>query len=148
MNFFKEFWSKICVPLDGFLWHRDISHPVIRPLLRNEILASGSCIIIGGALYLVFPWLFWFGCGLLCMAWIFWSWAKFFLKMDPAAYGTAFIRAFFLNFGLRFLLLAFLLYLALAVCQAPVSALLAGLACGAGLALISYAQNVRAGRAG
>lgn len=148
MNFITGFWSKVCEPLDGFLWHRDITHPIIRPLLRNEILAAGICVILGGAFYLVFPWLFWFGCGLLCMVWVFWSWAKFFLKMNPMDYGSAFIRAFFMNFGLRFLALAFLLYLALAVFRAPVSALLAGLACGAALALLSYARNMGAGRVG
>lgn len=143
MNIMSIFWRKICEPLDGYLWHRNITHHIIRPLLRNQILASGACILGGAACYAAFPWLFWFGAGLLCMTWIFWSWAKFFLKVDLGQYSAAFLRAIIIRFFLRLLILAFLLYLALAVCHAPASAILAGLVAGAVLGLISYAANMK-----
>lgn len=142
MSILRAFWQKICEPLDGYLWHRNISHHLIRPLLRNVILASGFFIIVGGALFVIEPWFFWFGCGMLAMTWIFWSWARFFLSMPAEQYKTAFFRALFLRFGLRLPVFALLLYVALAVCAAPVSAILAGLIGGSFLGLASYAWNM------
>lgn len=143
MSAWHTFWSGICRPLDGFLWHKDISHPIVRPVLRNQILASGACLILGGFLYAAFPWLFWFGAGLGCITWIFWSWARFFLKASALEYSAVFLRAILLGFGLRLLILAVLLYFALAICNAPVAAILAGLICGSFLALFSYMKNLR-----
>lgn len=142
MSIVGAFWHKICEPLDGFLWHRDISHPIIRPLLRNQILAAGTCILGGAVCLAIVPWLFWFGSGILCMTWIFWSWARFFLRMNWTEYSTAFLRAILLHFGLRLLLLAFLLYLALRFCSAPAPAILAGMICGAFLGLGTYALHM------
>lgn len=145
MSLLGEYWRKICEPLDGFLWHKDISHPIIRPLLRNEILACGFCVLLGAAAYAIFPWLFWFGCGILCMTWIFWSWARFFLRINPADFSLNFTRAVIIKFGSRLVLLAILLYVALALCAAPASAILAGLTAGVALALISYALGLARG---
>lgn len=139
MNIVRAWWHKICEPLDGFLWRKDISHPLIRPLLRNEILASAACILTGAACYVIFPWLFWFGMGNLCMAWLFWSWARFFLRADIASWSATFLRAVLWQFLSRFVLTAVLLYVALAWCAAPASAILAGLIFGACLALASFA---------
>lgn len=137
-------WRRICEPLDGFLWRKGIDHPIIRPTLRNEIMASGLCVLGGGALYAILPWLFWFGCGLFCMCWIFWSWAGFFARIQGMDLGTAILRAVIINFLGRLLLLACLLYVALAIFKAPAPALLAGLVGGGLLALASYAINSRA----
>lgn len=143
MSLAGDFWNKICVPLDGFLWHRNISHPIIRPLVRNEILASGLFILAGAAFYAVFPWLFWFGCGLACITWIFWGWARFFLRLDLSNYGAALMRAVFITFGLRLIVLAILLYIALALLDAPIMAITAGFIAGSVLALLSYALNMK-----
>lgn len=142
MSLLGTFWHKICEPLDGYLWHRDITHHIVRPALRNQILASGAALLFGAFLYGAFPWLFWFGAGLLAITWIFWSWARFFLKTDISGYSSAFLRAVLLRFGLRFLFFAFLLYISLAWAQAPASAILAGMAAGAFLAIASYGYNV------
>ena len=112
MSVVSTFWRKICVPLDGYLWHRNIYHHLAGPALRNQILASGACILAGAVCYAVIPALFWFGAGLLCMTWIFWSWARFFLNVNIAEYSAAFLRAILLRFGLRLIILALLLYLA------------------------------------
>ncbi len=142
MNPIKAFWQKICAPLDGFLWHKDISHPVIRPVLRNQILGSGFCLLAGVAVYVVFPWLFWFGAGCACMTWIFWNWARFFLSQPVQDFGSMFLRSIS-RFGLRYLLLAVALYFSLTLFHALVSALLAGLAAGAALALITCARVMK-----
>lgn len=139
MNILRIYWHKICEPLDGFLWRKDISHPIIRPLLRNIILASGACLLLGAACYAVWPWLFWFGMGILCMAWLFWSWARFFLRISIGNYSATFLRSVLFRFCGRLLVLAILLYIALAICRAPVSAILAGLFVGSLLALASFA---------
>lgn len=139
MSVLGTFWQKICEPLDGFLWHKDISHPVIRPLLRNQILASGACLLLGAVVYVIWPWLFWFGAGLLCITWIFWSWARFFLRLPLGEYSGAFLKAVFLRFFGRLCILAVLLYFSLRICQAPASAILAGLVAGAILALANFA---------
>ena len=141
MSIGGTFWHKICEPLDGYLWHRNIPDRLVRTTLRNQILACGFLLLSGAALFAVFPWLFWFGAGLLCMIWIFWSWARFFLRASIAQYSVAFLRAVLLRFFGRLALMAFLLYLALARAQAPASAILAGLIAGALIALFSYGYN-------
>ena len=145
MNPVSAFWQKICVPLDGYLWHKNIYHHLVRPTLRNQILASGACILAGAALYAAFPGVFWFGAGLVCMTWIVWSWARFFLNTNIGEFSAAFLRSILLRFVLRLIILAMLLYLALAWCKAPAPAILAGMIGGAVLALASYAINM-AGR--
>ncbi len=138
MNPVSAFWQKICEPLDGYLWHRNIYHHLVRPTLRNQILASGAFIIAGAACYAAFPALFWFGTGLVCMTWIFWSWARFFLNNNIGEFSATFLRAIILRFCLRLIILAVLLYLALAWCNAPAPAILAGMIFGGILAIASY----------
>ena len=143
MNIFSAYWNKICEPLDGFLWHKDISHPIIRPLLRNMILAGGGAILAGAALYSVYPNIFWFAAGLICMTWIFWSWARFFLRISLHNYGAALLRVVFSGFLLRLGLLAVLLYAAMAIFRASAIAIIAGMVSGAVLGLASYAWHLR-----
>lgn len=141
MSLLRSFWRKICEPLDGFLWHKNIAHPIIRTILRNQILASGAALIFGAGLWVAFPWLFWFGIGLTAMAWIFWSWARFFFNTNLAEYSSAFLRAVLLRFGLRFLLFAVGLFMALAFLHASAVAITAGLIAGGVLALACLIYN-------
>lgn len=143
MNIIKAWWEKICVPLDGFLWHRNISHHIIRPLLRNLILASGAAILAGGALYAAFPSVFWFACGLICMTWIFWSWAKVFHRISLENFGVALLRLVFIGFMLRLVLLAILLYISLAIFNGQPIAIIAGMTTGGFLGLATYAWHLR-----
>lgn len=73
------------------------------------------------------------------MTWIFWSWARFFLKNNLGEYSAAFLRAILFRFLGRLLLIALLLYLALAYAMASAPAILAGMITGAFLAIVSYA---------
>lgn len=76
------------------------------------------------------------------MAWISWSWARFFLRVNLGEYSAAFLRAILVRFGLRLILLAILLYMALAWCQAQGPAILAGMVAGAILMLVSFTLRV------
>lgn len=134
MNFIVAWWEKICQPLDGFLWRRNISDPIVRPLLRNQIYIACASLLAGSALYFAFPWLFWFGCGAASLAWIFWSWARFFSATPKL--GDGILKSVLLRFYLRFAAFAAALYLALAVCDAPAGAIIAGMAGGAAATII------------
>ena len=94
-------------------------------------------------IFAVTPWFFWFGVGLGLMAMTFWSLARFFLRVGLGEYSTAFLRVVLLRWGGRLLLLAGLLYLALIVWQAPVTAILGGLTAGVVTALLTFAVASR-----
>ncbi len=132
--------------LDAWLWRRGISHPVIRPLVRNELLLTALFLLGGGIAFAATPWFFWFGVGLGIMTLTFWSLARFFLRAGLGEYSTAFLRVVLLRWGGRLLLLAGLLYLALVVWKAPVTAILGGLTAGAVTALLTFAVVSREGR--
>lgn len=144
MNMIKAYWHKICEPLDGYLWRKGITHRAIRPLLRNQILASGMCLLFGGVCFLIWPNLFWTGMGLAIMAWSFWSWAHFFMKTSVRESRSAVLSAALLRFFGRLALIAFLLYVALAVCKASAGAIITGMACSVALALASCAYYLAA----
>lgn len=141
MGILGTYWHKICEPLDGYLWHRHITHHLIRPVLRNQILISGAALLFGAVVYAAYPWLFWCGAGMICMTWIFWSWARFFLKIDLGQYSPAFLRAILLGFGLRLIIIAILLYMALAWAHASAQAILIGMVAGAFLAILNYGYH-------
>ena len=130
--------------IDNWLWRRGISHPVILPLVRNLILFTGICLGMGGVGYAHMPGLFWFGVGAAMITWTFWGLARFFSRQPLGEYSTAFLRVVLLRWGGRLAVLAVVTYVALAVCGAPLTALLGGLAAATALALITYAWASRA----
>ena len=130
--------------IDNWLWRRGISHPVILPLVRNLILFTGICLGMGGVGYAHMPGLFWFGVGAAMITWTFWGLARFFLRQPLCESSTAFLRVVLLRWGGRLAVLAVVTYVALAVCGAPLTALLGGLAAATALALITYAWASRA----
>ena len=130
--------------IDNWLWRRGISHPVILPLVRNLILFTGICLGMGGVGYAHMPGLFWFGVGAAMITWTFWGLARLFLRQPLGEYSTAFLRVVLLRWGGRLAVLAVVTYVALAVCGAPLTALLGGLAAATALALITYAWASRA----
>ena len=146
MKPFSIFWRKVCEPLDGFLWQRNISHRLIRPMLRNQILVTGASILAGGVCYFAFSQIFWAGVGLGIITWIFWSWARFFSQINLAEYNAALLRIVLFRFGGRLALLAFLLYVALAVFKAAAGAIIVGMVGGAVIAIGSCAHYLIAAR--
>lgn len=125
--------------IDAWLWKRGLGHPVVMPIVRNEIVTS--CVLLCAGL-LVFPfssWLFWFGFGSAIMALTFFTLAHFFLRLRLDTFSsTLFFRVLIRWLG-RLFLTALFLYCALVLCAAQVSAILAGLICASLLALITYA---------
>ena len=130
--------------IDNWLWRRGISHPVILPLVRNLILFTGICLGMGGVGYAHMPGLFWFGVGAAMITWTFWGLARFFLRLPLGEYSPSLLRVVLLRWGGRLAVLAVVTYVALAVCGAPLTALLGGLAAATALALITYAWASRA----
>ncbi|MDO5483643.1 MAG: hypothetical protein Q4F27_01920 [Desulfovibrionaceae bacterium] len=129
--------------LDAWLWRRGIEHPVIRPLLRNEILLAALFLISGALVLPQTDWLFWFGVGVAIMALTFWSLARFFLRRGLGEYSNALLWVVLLRWVARLAGLTILLYLALIVCKAPVLAILGGLTVGVATGLGSFALASR-----
>ncbi|MDE5832966.1 MAG: hypothetical protein K2H64_08285 [Desulfovibrio sp.] len=143
MNIISAWWEKICQPLDGFLWRKNIADPIIRPILRNQIFASCFFLILGSALYFAFPWIFWFGCGLGGMTWIVFGWTRLFSGSPPDKFDRTLVLRVLSRFYLRLILFALLLYLALAVASAPPGAIVAGMIAGAALAAALFLYYLR-----
>ena len=125
--------------LDKWLWRRQLGHPVVMPVIRNELLCSGCLLALGLLLYLVTNWVFWFGAGFAIMALTLYSLARFFLRTELTAYSPALFMSVLFRWAGRLLLTVCLLYFALVVCAAPVTAVLAGLVCATILAFVTYA---------
>ena len=132
--------------LDAWLWRRGIDHPAIRVLLRNEILLAASGLLVGGLAFTATPWFFWFGVGLTIMAWTFWGLARFFLRKGLGDYSTAFLRIVLVRWMGRMVVIGALLYVSLIVYQAPVFAIVGGMAAAGACALASYALAARGPR--
>ena len=131
--------------LDAWLWRRGIREPAIRALLRRVAAGALLALAAGVVLLAVTPLLLWFGVGFLAMTWIFWSWARFFSRpgggLGPGALMGALVR-----WAFRMLVFALGLYGALRAGASPM-ALAAGVACGLGVGLVSYAGATRKGGA-
>lgn len=125
--------------LDGWLWRRGLEHPVIRNVVRNEILLAAVFLIAGALAFRLTSWLFWFGAGATVMAWTFWGLARFFLRRPLGDFSSAFMRVVIMRWLGRLLVTAAFLYAALIVCAAPVLAIAGGLVCASLCALVSYA---------
>lgn len=108
------------------------------------ILATGFSILVGAAFYAVFPDVFWFACGILCMGLIFFSWTRIFTRISLDHYGYALLRMVLFSFFTRLVLLAILLYIAMAWFNASAIAIVAGMICGSVLGLLTYTWHSRA----
>ncbi|MBQ7456039.1 MAG: hypothetical protein IJS54_00295 [Desulfovibrio sp.] len=125
--------------LDSWLWHRGMGHPLIMPIVRNEMLLAGAALVLGLLCMIATSFVFWFGVGSAIMAFTFFTLAHFFLHIRLGNYSSTLFFCVLIRWTLRLLGTAVLLYFALVVCAAPVSALLAGLVCSSVFALVTYA---------
>ncbi|MBQ7585660.1 MAG: hypothetical protein IJU40_05365 [Desulfovibrionaceae bacterium] len=125
--------------LDKWLWQKGFGHPLVQPLVRNQILGAIFLLGLGSLLYLYTVWIFWLGVGATIMALTFFSLAHFFLHLDLDNYNKALLFSVLLRWAGRLLLTVCLLFVALVLCAAPVSAILAGLVCASILALVTFA---------
>lgn len=134
--------------LDSWLWRRGICHPLLLPLLRNE-LCGLALLLLPGMVLLAAGWsqLFWAAVGFGLMTAILWELTRFFLRRSLRAAGMGLLPLILLRWGLRLGLVALLLYAALVHWRASPLALTAGLALAQLVALTSYARAYRrAGR--
>lgn len=127
--------------LEAWLWRRGIREPAIRALLCNEAGATVLALAAGAVLLSVTPWILWFGAGLACMTWIFWSWARFFSPPGGGARAGVLAGAL-VRWVLRLIVFALALWLALRI-GASLLALAAGVAAGVAVGLVSYARGAR-----
>ncbi|MBQ9452336.1 MAG: hypothetical protein IJU65_03460 [Desulfovibrio sp.] len=132
--------------LDAWLWKQGIHHPAIRVVLRNEILFAAVFLLTGALLYAITAWVFWFGVGVSFMVWTFWGLARFFLRHSLGIYSSAFLRIVIVRWLVRFVIMGALLYVALAICKAPVFAIAGGLLAGGMCALLSYSYSTHGSR--
>lgn len=129
--------------LDRWLWKTGLRAAPVRAVLRNEILACGVAAIAGLALLPLGLWAISFALGLGLTAWIFGGWARFFSGARLSdGFSGAFLRAILFGWGTRLALFCVILYLALALLRASAIAVIAGMACGLGLGLLSYAGSM------
>ena len=129
--------------IDRWLWRKGLGHPQIMPILRNEMLLALVSLLAGLALFLVSSWLFWFGVGASVMAMTFYGLARFFLRTNVGGYETGLLISVLIRWAGRLLLTVILLYVALVLCAAPVSAILSGLVSASILALVTYAVQAK-----
>jgi hypothetical protein len=138
--------SGIVHGLDAWLWRRGIGHPVLQPLVRNEILLAGVLLLLGTALLPATGIVFWLAVGQVMSACIFWSLSRFFLRHALGEFSSAFLRVVLVRWGVRLLFFAGLVYACLVFFKASPFALLTGLTLGLAVALATYSVVSRVGR--
>ncbi|GFH62439.1 MAG: F0F1 ATP synthase subunit I' [Candidatus Desulfovibrio kirbyi] len=126
--------------LDAWLCRRGITHPMVIPLVRNELLLMFVFLLAGSAFLSLTPWFFWFGVGIGVMALVFWGLARFFLRTGFTGYSTALLFSVLLRWVARLALVGTVAYTALIVFKAPPSALLGGLTAGVAGAFVTFAM--------
>lgn len=125
--------------LDAWLERRGIKHPLIMPVIRNQILILLCAIFAGSAAGGETLWGIWFSVGFGLMTYILFSWARFFLRNPFGNFGMMVMRAVLLHFFLRLVLLAVALYAALVWGHAQPLPLLTGIAAGTMAPLLTVA---------
>ena len=100
--------------------------------------------LLGGVLsWSLTDWFFWFGAGVGIMALTLWSLSRFFLRRGLGSYSSTLLWVVLLRWLGRLLALSALLYVALIIFRAPVSAILGGLTAGTVMALTSFVLAMR-----
>lgn len=125
--------------LDDFLRRRGITHPVIVPILRNQILILLALFFIATAFAAESLTGIWFCSGFAVMTYILYSWAKFFSLSRLDDFGSTFFRAVILRFTLRLFVLAAGIYALLIVAKANPMLFLAGVVVGTFAPLLTWA---------
>ncbi|MDR3362278.1 MAG: hypothetical protein LBO64_05520 [Desulfovibrio sp.] len=125
--------------LDAWLCRRGIGHPVVLPVVRNELLLTFFFLLGGGLVFSLTTWFFWFGVGAGVMAMTFWGLARFFLRAGFAGYTFGLLFSVLLRWGARLVMLGAVLYVALVICKAQPSAILGGLTAGVVAAFVTFA---------
>lgn len=136
-------FHKIVHAVDAWLWRQGLRDPVVMPVVRNELLLAGILLLLGGAVFFLSTWPFWFAFGLAIMAVTVYSLASFFLRAPLDAYSKSLLMSVLARWLGRLLVTGVLVYLALIEWRASPSALVGGVAVATAVALITYAAQTR-----
>ena len=116
--------------LDDWLEKRGIRHPLILPVVRNQILLLLCAFFVATASASESLWGMWFSGGFAVMTIIYFDWARFFLRAPLGEFGKAAFTAIVFHFLLRLVLIGLCVYAALVYGEVEPSALLSGVAAG------------------
>ena len=125
--------------LDGWIRGRGITHPLIVPILRNQLLILLVLFFAASAFATESLMGVWFCAGFAIITFVLYSWAQFFSKVNLGTYSNAFLRVVLLRFTLRLLVLAFAIYGLIVLAHASPMLLLAGVAVGTFAPLLTWA---------
>lgn len=131
--------------LDAWLWRRGLHHPLLRYLVRGQIVFTGLILLVGASLSLWTLWLLWFGVGAAVIAQVFWGLVRHMAHLRLESYHSGLLIGVLLRFGARLLMTAVLLYIVLIVCHAPATAIVYGMTAAIAVAIATFALAVRAG---
>lgn len=135
--------NRLIHAVDAWLWRQGLGHPVIMPVIRNELLLAGGLLLLGVAASFFTTWPFWFAFGLAIMAVTVYSLSRFFLKTRLDAFSSALLMQVLFRWLGRLLVISVLVYLALVEWRAPVTALAGGVAGATIVALVTFAVKSR-----
>lgn len=125
--------------LDEWIRRRGITHPLIVPILRNQLLILLVLFFAASAFATESLMGVWFCAGFAIISFVLYSWAQFFSKVNLGTYTNAFLRVIMLRFVLRLFLLAVALYGLIVLAHANPMLLLAGVAVGTFAPLLTWA---------
>lgn len=113
--------------LDAWLGRRGVQNPVVRAVVRIDLLFSTLFLLAGAGLFFFTQWLFWFAIGHLLMAMTFWGLARQFPDLRPGDWDNGVLLRTIFRWLARMLLATLVIYVAIVLCKAPAVAILSGL---------------------
>ena len=125
--------------LDDFLRRRGITHPLIVPILRNQLLILLVLFFISSAFATESLTGIWFCSGFAVITYILYSWANFFSRSRLDNFGSAFFGAVIVRFTLRLFILGAGIYALLILAKANPMLFLAGVVVGTFAPLLTWA---------
>lgn len=129
--------------IETFLWRSGMHHPQVRMTLCALVCFAGMALVLGALLSPLTVWPLWFAVGVVIFANVFWGLARHLMRAVITAYSSGLLFSLLVRSGIRLLLTAGLLYVALIVCHAPVTALAGGVVVGTGVTMGAYALALR-----
>lgn len=130
--------ANIITKIDSWIVAHRLWHPLIGPILRNELLSSACFLIIGISLAPFFTHVFWFGVGNLVMAMTFLGLLRMFVNISGIYEKKGIIFFVIFRWTARLLLTGIFLYLFIVYLHANVLSLSLGLLFGLVLAILTH----------
>ena len=127
--------------LDAWLWRRGFYNPIIRLMLRVQLLFLLIVLLIGLLALPVTAHLVTFFLGVAISANIFWGLSKQVLGISLARFSGGLFFSLLFGTGFRLALAAAILYVAFVIFNASALAIVAGVTTSMGLALGTFAYS-------